>query len=187
MTDRGLAAARTLVSFAALIPTLSAATDDAVRVAVERPQLVVDNTVTQSPNLAGFKLSFDARFTNQSKTPVDIPDLDKLRGGVVGIELHGAESQQSDGSWRVVVPAGMLAWKIDTVFADGKSLGPDETAELKGFSRPLVVFKSNLDGLPGTRATIRLYLELTCKQRDGKVISKTLRTDPFVLSIPPLP
>jgi hypothetical protein len=130
---------------------------------------------------------FDARFTNQSKTPVDIPDLDASRGGVVGIELHGVESQQNDGSWRVVVPGGMLGWKIDTVFADCKSLGPNETAEVKRVSRPFVVFKSNLKGLEGPRATLRLYLVLPCKQRDGKVISKTVRTDPFVLSIPPLP
>ncbi len=186
MIGRGLGAF-SLFFIAALIPTLSSATDESVRVEVERPQLAVDNTITQSPYLAGFKLSFDARFTNQSKTQVDIPNLDELRGGVVGIELHGAESQQSDGTWRVVVPGGTLAWKIDTVFADCKPLGPDETAGLKEFTRPLVVLKSNLNGLSGTRATIRLYLELTCKQREGKVVLKTVRTDPFVLSIPPLP
>lgn len=183
MISRGLLAC-TLLFVAA---TLSAATDDAVLVEVERPQLVVDNTITQSPNLAGFKLSFDARLTNQSKTQVDIPDLDELRDAVVGIELHGAESQQSDGTWRVVVPGGILAWKIDTVFSHCKSLGPDETAELKEFSRPLVVFRSNLNGLAGTRATIRVYLELTCRQREGKVVLKTVKTNPFVLSIPPMP
>jgi hypothetical protein len=186
MIGRGLAIC-SLYSIVALVSTASAATGESVRVEVGRPQLVVDNTITQSPHLAGFKLSFDARFTNQSKTPVDIPDPDELRGGVVAIELHGAESQQSDGSWRVVVPGGTLAWKIDTVFADCKSLGPDETAELKEFSRPLVVFKSNLNGLLGTRATIRLYLEFTCQQREGKVLLKTVRTNPFVLSIPTLP
>ena len=186
MIDRGLAVC-SLFFIAGLISSIPAATDESIRVEVERPQLVVDDTSTQSPNLVGFKLSFDARFTNQSKNQVDIPDLDELRGGVVGIELHGAESQQSDGTWRVVVPGGTLAWKIDTVFADCKSLGPEETAELKEFSRPLVVFKSNLNGLSGTSATIRLYLEFTCKQREGKVVLKTVKTHPFVLSIPSLP
>lgn len=182
MIERGLAVC-TLSFVAALIPTLSAATDDAVRVEVERPQLVVDDTITQSPNLAGFKLSFDARFTNLSKTPVDIPDLDELRGGVVGITLNGVESQQSDGSWRFVVPGGTLLWKGDTVFADCKSLRPNETAEMKGVSDQLAIYKSNLGGL-GPKATLRLTLVLSCKQQDAL---KTVKTNPFVLSIPSLP
>lgn len=181
MIGRGLAV-RMLSLIAALISTLSAATDESVRVEVERPQLVVDNTFTQSPNLVPFKLFFDARFTNQSKTPVDIPDLDELRGGVVGITWNGVESQQSDGSWRFLVPGGMLLWKGDTVFADCKSLGPKETAELKGASHRLTVDKSNLVGL-GPKATLRLTFVLSCKHRD----LRTVQTSPFVLSIPPLP
>jgi hypothetical protein len=171
---------------AALISTLSGATDDAVQVEVERPHLVLDNSVTQSPYLASFKLAFDARFANQSKTPVDIPDLDGLRGGAVGIGWNGLESQQGDGSWRTVVPGGTLLWKGDTVFADCKSLGPKEIAEAKGVSGPLAVYKSNLGGL-GPKATVRLYLELSCKQRDGNLVIKTVKTSPFVLSIPALP
>ena len=171
---------------AALIFTLSAATDDAVKVEVERPQLVVDNTVTQSPNLAGVKLSFDARFTNQADAPIEIPDR-AWAGDVAGISIHGVESQQSDGSWKVVVPGGMLAWKGDTVFPKCKLINPKETLDVKVMIGPFVVFKSNLDGLSGTRATIRMYLLLPCKQRDGKQVLKTVRTDPFVLSIPTLP
>ncbi len=78
-------------------------------------------------------------------------------------------------------------WKGDTVFPACRSLNPKETLDVKGVSGPFVVFKSNLDGLSGTRATIRLYLLLPCKQRDGKVTVKIVTTDPFVLSIPPLP
>jgi hypothetical protein len=182
MIGRGLAIC-SLFFITALISPVSAATDDAVQVEVERPQFVVDNNITRSPTLAGFKLSFDARFTNQSKTPVDIPDLEELRDGVVGIMLHGVESQQSDGSWRLVVLGGMLAWKIDTVFADCKSLGPNETVEVKGFSRRLAVYRGNLAGL-GPKATLRLTFVLSCKQRD---MLRTVKTDPFVLSIPPLP
>ena len=170
----------------ALISTLLGATDDAVQVEVERPQLVVDGSLTQSPNLAGFKLSFDARFANESTTPVDIPDFDKLPGGAVGITLNGVESQQSDGSWRFVVPSGNLLWKGDTVFADCKSLGPNKAAEVKGDRHVLTVYKSTLARL-GPRATVRFYIELSCKQRDGNVVLKAVKTGPFVLAIPPLP
>jgi hypothetical protein len=171
---------------AALISTLSAATDDAVQVEVERQQLVLDDTLTQSPYLAGVKLVFDARFANQSKDPVDIPDLNRLHSGVVGVTWNGVESQQSDGSWRTVVPAGNLLWKGDTVFADCRSLGPDETVEVKEVSRRLTVYKSNLAGLT-PKATLRMNLELSCKQRDGNVILKAVKTTPFIISVPPLP
>jgi hypothetical protein len=177
---------RSLYILAALISTVSGAADEAVQVELGRPQLVLDASLTRSPYLVGFKLSFDARFANQSKTPVDIPDLDQLRGAVAGIGLNGLESQQSDGSWRFIVPGGMLAWKGDTVFADCRSLGPNETAEVKGASHPLAVYKSNLGGL-GPKATLRLTLILSCKRRDGEVALKYVLTNPFVLSIPPLP
>jgi hypothetical protein len=171
---------------AALISTLSGATDDAVKVEVERPQLVLDNSVTPSPYLAFFKLLSDIQFTNQSKASIEIPDLGKLRSGVVGITFDGVEAQQSDGTWRFVVLPPNLVWKIDTVFADCRSLGPGETAEIKGYSHGLSVFKSNLSGL-GSKATVRLTIELSCKQRDGNVVLKAVKTSPFVLSIPALP
>jgi hypothetical protein len=183
MIGRGLAACA-LFFIAALISTLSAATDDGVKVEVERPRLVADKA--QGPILAGLNLVFDARFTNQGDAPIEIPDR-AWTGGVAGISMHGVESQQSDESWRTVEGGGDLMWKGDTVFPGCKLLNPKETLDVKGVSGPFVVFKSNLYGLSGTRATIRLYLALPCKQRDGKVMLKTVKTDPFVLSIPPLP
>ena len=80
---------------------------------------------------------------------------------------------------------GDLIWKGGTVFPTCKSLNPKETLVVKGVSGPLVDSKSELGGL-GPKATIRLYLILPCKRRDGMML-KTVQTDPFVLSIPPLP
>lgn len=182
MIDR-MRAVFTLYFVAAMIPTLSAATDDALKVTVEEPRLVVDKA--QYSILAGVKLVFDARFTNLADTPVEIPDR-ATAGGVAGIFENGVKSQQSDGSWRTVNNGGDLMWRGDTIFPPCKSLGPKETLVVKGVSGPLVDSKSNLRGLSPT-ATVRLYLVLPCKQRDGKVTSKTVPTDPFVLSIPPLP
>jgi hypothetical protein len=136
--------------------------------------------------MGGLNLVFDARLTNQGDAPVEIPDRAET-GGVAGIFQNGVESQQSDESWRTVEHGGDLLWKGDTVFPRCKSLNPKETLDVKGVSGPFVVFKSNLDGLSGTRATIRLYLVLPCKQRDGKLVLQTVKTNPFVLSVPPLP
>ena len=184
MNARALAVC-SLFFMAAPIPSVSGAPDDAVRVEVEQPQLVVDNSPSQSPYLTGYKLAFDARFTNQGNALVEIPGS-AATGGVAGISQNGVESQQSDGSWRTVENGGDLMWKGDTIFPMCKSLSPKAILAVKGLSGPFVVFKSNLRGL-GPTATIRLYLVLPCKQQDGKVISKTVRTAPFVLSIPPLP
>jgi len=172
-----------LCFLAVLVSTVSAATDDAIRVEVERPRLFPDTVLDPSARL---NLAFDARFTNQGDAPLEIPDR-AATARVPGISKHGVEAQQSDGSWRTVEGGGDLMWKGDTVFPRCKLLNPKESLEAKGVSGPFVVFKSNLGGLWGTTATIRLHLLLTCKQRDGKLMSKIVKTNPFVLAIPPLP
>lgn len=183
MSRRG--AVCSLFFIAALIPNLSGATDDAVQVEVERPRL--SSQKVQSPTVnPGLKLTFDARFTNQGDAPIEVPDR-VWAGDVAGIFMHGMDSQQSDGNWRTVEGGGDLMWKGDTIFPRCKLLNPKETFEVKGVSGPFVVFKSNLEGLWGTTATIRLHLLLPCTQRDGKQVLKTVKTNPFVLSIPPLP
>jgi hypothetical protein len=168
---------------AALTSTLSGGTDDAVQVEVERPRLVVDKA--QSPLLTGFRLAFGARFTNQGDAPIEIPERAEAER-VAGISQSGVESLQSDGMWRTVESGGDVLWKGDTVFPRCKSLNPKDSLDVKGISGPFVVFKSNLGWL-GTTATIRLYLVLTCKRRDGNLLLKTVPTSPFVLSIPLLP
>jgi hypothetical protein len=182
MTGRSRAACSLFVT-AALISSASAATDDAIQVEVERPRLAADKA--QYSILARLKLVFDARFTNLADAPIEIPDR-AAAGAVVGISENGVESQQSDGCWRTVNHGGDVMWIGDTVFPNCKSLNPKETLAVKGVAGPLVDSESNLRGL-SPRATIRLYLVLPCKQRDGKLVLKTVRTDPFVLSIPPLP
>jgi hypothetical protein len=168
---------------AALISTLSGTTNESVKVEVEQPRL--DSYKVQSPTInAGLKLTFDARFTNQGDAPVEVPDR-VWAGDVAGISTHGVESQQSDGSWRTVEGGGDLMWKGDTVFPRCKLLNPNETLEVKGISEPFVAFKSHLDGLWGTTATLRLSLLLPCTHRDGKQLLKVVKTNPFVLSIPP--
>lgn len=183
MIDR-VRAVRTLFFVASVIPTLSGATDDALKVEVERPRIVEDKA--QHSILARLNLLFDARLTNLGDAPVEIPDRADLAVRMVGIFENGVESQQSDGSWRAVNNGGDVMWIGDTVFPMCKSLNPKESLVVKGVSGPLADSESNLRGL-SPRATIRLYLVLPCKQRDGKVTSKTVRTDPFVLSIPPMP
>ncbi len=166
---------------AAVIPTLGA-TDDTLKVKAEQPRVVADEA---ADILGRLKLVFDARFTNLGDAPVEIPDRISIRG-VAGIFENGVEAQQSDGSWRTVYSGGDVMWIGDTVFPICQSLNPKETLVVKGVWGPLVDSESNLLSL-SPRATIRLYLVLPCKQRDGKVTSKTVRTDPFVLSIPPTP
>jgi hypothetical protein len=166
-----------------LISSVSGATDDAVRVEVERPRLFPDTVLDPSARL---NLAFDARFTNQGDASVEVPDR-VWDGDVAGISRNGLDSQQSDGSWRTVEGGGDLMWKGNTVFPRCKLLNPKETFEVKGVSGPFVVFTSNLAGLWGTTATFRLHLLLPCTQRNGKQVLKTVKTDPFVLSIPPLP
>jgi hypothetical protein len=179
----GRLAACSLFLTQVLISSASAATDDGLRVEVEQPRLVPDTAL--DPN-ARLNLVFDARFTNRGDAPVEVPDRVWV-GDVAGISTHGLDSQQSDGSWRTVEGGGDLMWKPDTVFPRCKLLNTKETFEVKGVSGPFVVFKSNLKGLAGTTATLRLHLLLPCKQRDGKPVLKTARTEPFVLSIPPQP
>ena len=182
MIGRGLAAC-SLFFVSAVISSVSAATDDAVRVEVERPRLFPDTFLDPSARL---NLAFDLRFTNQGDAPVEVPDR-VWDGGVAGISRHGLDSQQSDGSWRTVEGGGDLMWKADTVLPRCKVLNPKETFEVKGLSGPFVVFKSNLEGLWGTTATMRLHLLFLCTQRNGKQVVKTVKTNPFVLSIPPVP
>jgi hypothetical protein len=177
-----LRAVRTLIFVAAVIPTASEATDDTLKAKAEQPRVVADET---ADILGRLKLVFDARFTNLGDAPVEIPDRISIRG-VAGISENGVDSQQSDGSWRTVNNGGDVMWIGDIVFPLCKSLNPKETLVVKGVWGPLVDSESNLLSL-SPRPTIRLYLVLPCKQRDGKVTSKTVRTDPFVVSIPPLP
>jgi len=177
-----LRAVHTLIFVAAVIPTASGATDDTLKVKAEQPRIVADGT---ADILGRLKLVFDARFTNLGDAPVEIPDRVSVVG-VAGIFENGVEAQQSDGSWRTLYNGGDVMWIGNTVFPVCKSLNPKETLVVKGVWGPLVDSETNLRGL-SPRATIRLYLVLACKQRDGKVTSKTVRTAPFVLSIPPLP
>ena len=184
MTGRTLAGS--MLFFGSLIPLLMGAADDAVKVEIAQPHLALDNTATSLPYVAHFKLSSDIQFTNQSKAAIEMPDLDNLRSAVVGITFDGVESQQIDGSWRFVVPPPNLVWKIETVFADCKPLGPGETAGIKGYSHTITIFRKNV-GESGSKATIRLTRELSCTQRDGNVVLKPVTTIPFVLTIPALP
>jgi len=181
MIDRLLAVCG-LFLLASVISTNSAATVDEVRIEVERPQLVPDTVM--DPN-ARLNLAFDARLTNHGGAPIEVPDR-VWAGDVAGISTHGVESQDSDGNWRTVEGGGDLMLKGDTVFPRCKVLKPGETLEVKGISGPFVVFKSHLDRLSGTTATIRLHLLLPCTQRDGKQMLKIVKTNPFVLSIPPV-
>lgn len=170
---------------AVLTSNLSGAPDEAIKIEVEQPQLSFYEV--QSPTInASLKLTIDARFTNEGNSPVEIPDhVGALH--VAGISMHGVESQNADGSWRIVEGGGDIMWIGDIVFPKCKLLNPKETLEVKGISGPFVVFKSHLEGLSGTKATVRLYLFLPCTQRDGKLGSKILKTIPFVLSVPSLP
>jgi hypothetical protein len=172
-----------LFFLAALISSVSAATDDAVRVEVERPRLFPDTVL--DPN-ARLNLVFDARFTNLGDAPVEVPDR-AAAGDAAGISKHGMESQRSDGSWRTVEDGGDLMWNAETAFPRCKLLNPKGTFEVKGVSGPFVVFKSNLKGLWGTTATLRLFLLLPCTRRNGQQALKIVKTNPFVVSIPPLP
>lgn len=182
MIGRGLAGYG-LFAIAALIPCLSGATPDGLKIEVERPRLVVDKA--QYSILARLKLVFDAQFTNLANAPVEIPDRVSVVG-VAGIFENGVESRQSDANWRIAYSGGDVMWIGEIAFPRCKSLDPKETLVVKGAWGPLVDSESNLDRL-GTRATIRLYLVLPCKRRDAKVVSEIARTNAFVLSIPPLP
>lgn len=161
-----------------------AALDDAIQAEVERPELVSD--AARDPYLAGFKITFDARFTNRSENPVDIPDRDRGPDGASWITVISVESQQQDGSWRFVVNPGVLMWKSDTKFVPCKSLRPKETAEVENVSNRFVIFRGPLAGL-GPKPTVRFNLVLACRQQDGTLHSKSVDTDPFVLSIPSRP
>lgn len=174
MIDRGLAVC-SLFFLAALTPTMSAATDDGVRVKVERPRLVPDTVL--DPN-ARLNLAFDARFTNQGSAPVEVPARASAED-VAGISRNGLDSQQSDGSWRTVEGGGDLMWKVDAVFPRCRLLNPQETFEVKGVYGPFVVFKSNLKGLAGTTATLRLHLLLPCTQSNGKQVLKDRENEPI--------
>lgn len=182
MIDRWLAA-RTLFFAAALIPTVSGAVDDTLKIEAEQPRVVANRA--EYSILGRLKLVFDARFTNLGDAPVEIPDRISMKG-VAGMSENGVDSQQNDGSWRTVYGGGDVMWIGDIVFPSCKVLSPKETFVVKGVWGPLVDSESNLRSL-SPRATIRVYLVLPCKQRDGKVVSKIVKTDPFVLSIPSLP
>lgn len=135
---------------AALISTLSGATDEAVKVEVLQPRL--DSYKVQSPTVnPGLKLTFDARFTTRGDAPIEVPDR-AWTEDVAGISKWGLESQQSDGSWRTVEGGGDLLWKGETVFPKCKLLSPKETLEVKEISGPFVAFKSHLDGTVGHRS-----------------------------------
>ena len=176
-------AVRALILVVPVIPTASGATDAPVKVEAEQPRVVANEA--EHSILGRLKLVFDARFTNLGDAPVEIPDRISMKG-VAGMFENGVDSRQSDGSWRTVNGGGDLMWIGEIVFPLCKVLGPKETLVVKGVWGPLVDSESNLRSL-SPRATIRAYVVLPCKQRDGKVVSKIVKTDPFVLSIPPQP
>ena len=98
MIDR-VRAVRTLFFVASVIPTLSGATDDALKVEVE-----LDNVgrrtrpSTLSSHASIYCLTHDSPTwgTRQSKYRI----CADLAVRMVGIFENGVESQQSDGSWR---------------------------------------------------------------------------------------
>lgn len=182
MTDM-VRAVRALFFVAAVIPTVSGSPDDTFKVEAEQPRIVGHDT--EHSILGRLTLVFDARFTNLGDAPVEVPDRISIKG-VAGISENGVDSRQSDGSWKTVNHGGDLMWIGDIVFPVCKVLNPKETLVVKGVWGPLVDSESNLRGL-SPRATIRADLVLPCKQRDGKVVSKIVKTNPFVLSIPSLP
>jgi hypothetical protein len=86
---------------------------------------------TDAPPLETFKLTLDVRFTNQSDQPIEIPDPDGGLDGVAWISMYTLQSQQADGTWKYLVPGGMLVWPGNTKFAMCKPLGPRETVTVK--------------------------------------------------------
>jgi len=168
------------LAIALLGAPLLAASDQTIRVEVGRVAAVPFDSGT--PELLAFKLTYDAQFTNQSEVPVYIPDPNKGPDGAFRIAFYSLRFQQADGAWRYVVDPGMLAWKGDTQFAPCRSLGPKETLEIKNLQDPFSIREKQLTAM-GSKPTVRIALVLVCRQQDGVLVSTTLETDPFVLSM----
>jgi hypothetical protein len=154
---------------------------DAIQAEVQSPELVSNQT--QTGPLASFTLSFDARLTNRSEDPVEIPEPNRVPDGTAWVALRWVQSQESDGAWKFVVGPGLLMWPSDAKFAPCKSLGPQETAEVKRVSQPLTTYKDVLAKLGPPPTVVRAGLGLVCKRQDGTLRSKTVTTEPFVLTL----
>ncbi len=158
--------------------------DQPIQVEASRPRLAAFDA--GSSDVAGFELTIDLRLTNRSEEFTSIPDVRVDSNEATWITFDGVLSQRPDGTWGYVVNPGLPVYPENTRYASCTSLRPGATADFSGVKTRFAMLDKRRAGL-GSKPNVRLNLVLLCRQPDGKVITKILATDPFVVSLPSRP
>jgi hypothetical protein len=167
-------------SFFMMVYLLPAVTmGQAIQVEVVRPE--VASFETGGSDVAGYELSVDLRIVNGSDQPTSIPDLEAAAKGATWISLAGVQAQGQDGTWRTIFNSDLFIFPEGTQYPACAYLSPHAAADGGHYKSRFAVLTEKLAGL-GSHPAIRLNLIFFCRKADGKVITKTWETGPFVIS-----
>jgi hypothetical protein len=173
---------RILFFVAALGGILSTAVGADQYVRAEVQHVVATPQNSEDPEMAMYKTKFDLRLTNRTGEPMNIPRWEKEESENTRIFVLAVQSKQQNGIWKNV---NQSSWYGDdtTKFVLCTSLPPSGTTEIGGVASGLSLLRKQLADL-GSEPTIRLNLMFFCKQSDGKVVTSTVKTEPFSLRLP---
>lgn len=147
----------------------------------EIPRALVSPYRTDDQDLSGFKLNLDIRVTNRTERPVDLPKSRREGGRTTRVVVMGVQAKQPDGSWSYIVQSSWYGSATDK-FESCAVLKPGGVAEYKNVKSGLLLLKTQVAKL-GHEPTMRFDLMTFCRQPDGSVLTKNVRTHEFKLRL----
>ena len=169
------------LAFAAAVGISSPAANDQPLTARLQPAAVTPVDMGDS-GIAVFEAPFSPRVTNQSSMPILLPrvasgeDTERIAVIVKHLKLP-------DGTWKYLSQAswyGTSTTKYDPCI----SVPPGSVAEYPAVPYRLFLIPNQLADL-GKESTLKYSLWLFCQMPDGKVLTQSVTTEPFVLRLPP--
>jgi len=129
-----------------------------------------------------YEMQFDVRLTNRSEESINIPKPEIGRRDATRIVVLGVDFKSSGGSWANVLMSSFMdagTLKYDPCI----SLPPGGTAVI-GDAPGVLIMTKDRAGDMGSEPILRFYLMSCCRRPDGKVVTKTVPTEPFSLHLP---
>lgn len=137
------------------------------------------------PDVSGFRVRFAVQLTNRSTYPVHIP-VEKARKDVrMPMEMLGLEAKQPDGKWAWLLQSTLIDPE-GTRYAACRELPPSAVGKVAGVEIQVALMNTQVAKF-GPQPTLRLTLEMACRQKNAKTIAEGARTEEFVLRLPKKP
>jgi hypothetical protein len=173
-----------LVGRVLILPALAGvvlgwSSDQPVQAEVQRVSATAYDT--GDADLAGFKLNFGVQLTNRSGRYLSLPKSGTADDGITRVWVQSVQAKQPDGGWSSVVQSSWYD-SGSVKYESCTALKTDSKAELTNLPSAFVILKSQAAKL-GSKPMVRFNLWVFCREKDGKVVISSARTDEFGLPL----